>query len=313
MEPSIGVIGVGWVGEQIKKYFEVLRKYRLGVDLHTYDSNPKKCTGDIQKAKIVFIAVPTPTSGEFGACDTSIVDSAVNLIKGEKIVVIKSTVPPRTTEQLQIKYPQHKLLFNPEFLTEKNAWNDFCYPSRQIVGFTERSRDAALMVLELLPKARFSSPAPMHVPPLWITATEAELSKLACNCFLSIKVVTSVMIAEIAEKIGAQYEVIREVIGADERIGASHLDITHGGYRGFGGYCLPKDFSALLAYVRELHGLDGGASGKLDSVIGLLGKAWHFNEETLREQGLTTADVSKHITDIEIREKRKKRFSRERT
>lgn len=299
--PIIGIIGVGWVGAQIKRYFEEVRGHTSGRTLVTYDIDPKKCFGDINVANIVFVAVPTPMSKKDGSCDTSIVESAVRKLKREKIVVIKSTVPPGTTEVLQKKYPKQKFLFNPEFLTESRAWEDMLRPDRQIVGFTANSIDAAYWVLSLLPKAPFMSPwgqGTYH--PVRISATEAELIKYAGNVYFVRKVNWANALAKVSEKLGIDYESVRKGIAADHRIGDSHLDVTHGGYRGFGGYCFPKDTSGFMQFVKK-----SGAS----DVHALLTSDWKFNENLLNEQGLTVEDVSKHISEIEIKkliQKRKK-------
>ncbi|MEK9186560.1 MAG: hypothetical protein AAB885_03170, partial [Patescibacteria group bacterium] len=250
--PKLGIIGVGWVGAQLKRYFEEFKDYKTGEDLFTYDIDPKKCVGDIGMADAIFVAVPTPRNAETGACDTSIVEDAVGKIKGEKIVVIKSTVPPGTTERLQKKYPNNKFLFNPEFLSEKTAWFDMIRPDRQIVGFTEQSLEAAHLVLSLLPKAPFMSPWGINTyKQSRVTATEAEIIKYAGNVYFSQKVNWANAIAKVCEKVNADYENVRKAMSADHRIGDSHLDVLHGGYRGFGGYCFPKDTAAFMAFAKE--------------------------------------------------------------
>lgn len=297
--PIIGIIGVGWVGKQLARYFEEIRGYRSGHDLMLLDILPERCAGDIHQAHIVFITVPTPQNPKDGSCDTSIVHSVVERLKGEKIVVIKSTVPPGTTERLQKEFPQHKFLFNPEFLTESRAWEDMLRPDRQIVGFTEESLDSAHLVLSLLPKAPFMSPWGRGTyKPVRITATEAELIKYAGNVYFSRKIVFANALAKVAGRLGIDYEHVRQGMSADHRIGDSHLDVYHGGYRGFGGYCFPKDTAALMAFAK--------AEG-LDDVHKLIQADWDFNERLLHEQHLTVADVSKHITEIEVKELQKKR------
>ena len=151
--PKIGIIGVGWVGAQVKRYFEEFKGYKSGVDLFAYDLDPKRVIGDINQAEVIFVVVPTPRDPKTGACDISIVDNVCGKIQGSKVVVLKSTIPPGTTEAMQKKYPQHKFLFNPEFLSEKTAWQDMLRPDRQIVGFTKESMEAAHLVLTLLPHA----------------------------------------------------------------------------------------------------------------------------------------------------------------
>src|SRR3989338_45871 len=287
--PKIGIIGVGWVGSQIKRYFEEIKGYKIGENLFCFDIDPKKCAGDINFSDIIFVTVPTPRNSQDGSCDLSIVDNAVSKIKGEKIVVIKSTVPPGTTENLQKKYPQHNFLFNPEFLSESTAWQDMLRPDRQIVGFTEESLDAAFLVLSLLPKAPFMSPwgqGTYHR--IRIAATEAELIKYAGNIHFVRKVNWANALAKAAEKMGADYENIRKGMSADYRIGDSHLDVNHGGYKGFGGYCFPKDLSAFMMFAK---------GQGMEEVHNLLKAAWDFNGKLLAEQGLTYDDVSKHIND----------------
>ncbi len=283
---KIGVIGVGMVGTPLKRYFEEYRGYVRGTDLFLYDIDPKKgYFDDINKADVVFISVPTPRTPE-GSANTSAIDGAFRMIKGNKIVVLKSTIPPGTTERFQKEYPHHKILFNPEFLTERRAWEDFIKPDRQIVGFTSASIDAAQQVLSLLPKAPFMSPWGMNTyRSIRITATEAEMIKYGGNVHFSRKINFANILALLSEKLGADYENVRIGMAADFRIGDSHLDVAHGGYKGFGGYCFPKDLDALIAHLDSV-GLASAAS--------LLRKDREFNESLLISQGLTLEDVSVH-------------------
>ncbi len=284
------------VGAPLKRYFEERRGYERGVALFLYDIDIKKgYADDINKADVIFVCVPTPR-GENGSAKINAVADAFDTITGNKIVVIKSTVPPGTTEYFQKKYPQHKILFNPEFLTERQAWEDFVKPDRQIVGFTEHSIDAAHHVLSLLPKAPFMSPWGVNTyRPIKITATEAEIIKYGGNVYFSRKVTFANALALLAEHHEVNYDNIRVGMAADYRIGDSHLDVTHGGYRGFGGYCFPKDINALMVHMEEC-GISEGAQ--------LLRSDWEFNKKLLESQGLTIEDVSVH--DAEWIEKKLK-------
>ena len=272
------------VGAPLKKWFEN-RGYAAGDDLYLYDKDASKgFLGNVNNADIIFVSVPSPRLPD-GSADISIVDGVIARIdssrSGSKIVVIKSTVPPGTTAELQKKYPWHKILFNPEFLTEKNAWNDFINPDRQLVGWTEVSRDAAKNVLELLPKARLMSPS----NELDVSATEAEIIKYAANVFLARKVTFANAIHGLARYHQANFDNIRKALGADPRIGHSHLDVHHSGYMGYGGYCFVKDTDALIAHFEKLGLLEAAA---------LFHRDRKFNEVLLAEQGLTPEDVSMH-------------------
>ena len=231
------------------------------------------------------MSVPSPRLRS-GEADISAVDSAIRSLPGGKIVVIKSTVPPGTTEVFQRSYPEHKFLFNPEFLTERQAWEDFIKPDRQIVGFTSSSIDAAHLVLSLLPKAPFMSPWGVGTyHPMKITATEAEIIKYAGNIFFSRKVNFANLVAILARKVGADYEQVRAGVAADFRIGDSHLDVLHGGYQGFGGYCLPKDLDGFIVHLEQQ---------ELSEASALLKEDRAFNEKILASQGLSLEDVSVH-------------------
>lgn len=282
----VGVIAIGMVGTQLARYFQEVKGYTRGRDLFLYDIAPEKgFFDDINKADIIFVSVPTPR-GPDGKANLSAVESAFSMIVAPKVVVLKSTVPPGTTESLQQRYPQLKVLFNPENLTERFAWEDFLRPDDQIVGFTEKSIDAAQPVLALLPKAPFMSPWGVNTyGKTMITATEAELIKYARNVHFARKINFANVLAAFAEKLGVNYENVRKGMSADRRIGDSHLDVAHGGYRGFGGACLPKDLDAFIGSL---------AATGLAAESAFMERDSEFNKSLLASQGLTVEDVSVH-------------------
>ncbi len=300
---KIGIVGIGMVGAPLKRWFEEELGYQRGKNLFLYDIDVKKnYFDDVSQADVVFLTLPTPRNPKNGACDTSIVEGAIKKISANgnqsKILVIKSTIPPGTTEYFQKKYPKHQFLFNPEFLTESRAWEDMIRPDRQIVGFTKKSIDAANIVLGLLPKAPFMSPWGLGTyQPIRLTATEAEFVKYAGNLHFVRKVNWANALALASAKLGADYENVRRAMAADHRIGDSHLDVNHGGYSGWGGFCFPKDTAAFMALVKKYD---------LKDIYELISADWRFNEKILGEQGLTIEDVSKHINELELIEKRKK-------
>jgi UDPglucose 6-dehydrogenase len=234
----IGILGAGVVGSALQAYLE-----EQGVAPVVYD--PGLGLGraeDIDEADLVFVCVPTPYHLDSGF-DAAILNSAVAGLRGAKTVVIKSTVLPGTTNRLQDEHPQHRLLFNPEFLRERSAVSDFRDPDRQIVGFArECDRATAAAVLQMLPSAPYEAVVP---------ARAAEMIKYACNSFLALKVTFANEMYDLANAIGVDYEDVRGGLAGDPRIGSSHLDVDDRGYRGYGGKCLPKDTMALLDFARE--------------------------------------------------------------
>lgn len=235
-------MGVGWVGGALARYFD-----QAGLEPIRFD--PPKGLGtvaDLARADILFICVPSPYDETKGGFDLSYLVEAIAAIPGEKTVVIKSTVLPGTTAAMQQKFPQHKFLFNPEFLREKFADSDMAHPNRQLLGVTEQSTGAALEVMALLPKAPFSKV---------LAAAEAETVKYFGNCFLAMKVVFANQMFDVCQKLGLDYDAVRGAASADPRIGASHLMVTSDGYRGYGGSCFPKDVRAFIQ-LGDILGLD---------------------------------------------------------
>lgn len=240
MNIPIGIMGsAGMVGGAVKRYFE-----KRGVTPLVFDKYKNEgALEEVNRAEMVFVCVPTPYDEAAGGFDLSFVRSAVNSLIGRKIVVMKSTVLPGTTDALQKEFQAHKFLFNPEFLTQSSADNDMSFPDRQIVGYTEKSFDVAGSLMRILPLAPFERIVP---------AREAEMIKYFGNTWFSAKVVFANQIYDLCAKLGIDYDIVRECVGADKRIGSSHLEIFHGGYRGYGGACLPKDTRALIQFGEKI-------------------------------------------------------------
>jgi len=244
---KIGIIGVGVVGNALAKAV---------LDPILYDKYKSIGSIDaINGADIIFICVPTPYKEEIGF-DASMVDEAFSIIKGNKIVVIKSTVLPGTTEKMQRIYSNHKVLFNPEFLREISAEEDMKKPYEQIIGYTELSKDVAKEILKILPKA----PAEFIVP-----AIESEMVKYFSNTFLATKVIFANQIYDLCKKLGVNYDSIKEMARTNPRFSFSHFDIWADGYRGYSGKCLPKDTKSLIQLGDKV-GIDLSLLKKVDEI-----------------------------------------------
>lgn len=261
---KIGIIGVGIVGGALKRYFE-------GKNISPYTYDKGKNLGSIEEvnqADIIFVCVPTPFDKEKGF-DLSFVEEACDNILGEKIVIIKSTVLPGSTEKLQKRYSNHKFLFNPEFLTEATAQENMDHPDRQIMGYTEQSRNLAEIILDILPQASFRKIMP---------SAEAEMVKYFGNTWFSIKVTFANQIYDLCQKLKIDYEKVKEAAMADKMIGKSHLEIFHKNYRGYGGKCLTKDIRALIQFA-DGQGVD----------LELHKTAEKINNKLMEDQGIKDA------------------------
>ena len=227
-------MGTGMVGGALQRYFEMKH-----IDVGLYDP-PKGLAevGVLRDADVIFVAVPTPYYLDGSGFDESFLRSAMDAIPVPgKTIVLKSTILPGTTERFQELYPQHRFLFNPEFLTETTVDHDMQHPTRQIVGYTEVSRRDAELVLGLLPEAPFQKIVP---------ATVAEMVKYFGNAFYALKVAYANQMYDLCQSMGLDYDLVKDCAKAEPMIGTQHLEIFHKGYRGYGGKCLPKDTRSII-------------------------------------------------------------------
>ena len=242
MITNIGIVGLGYVGGSVRHWF---RKQKGRYRIFCYDKYKKiGSMEEVNRADIIFVAVPTPFREGKKGYDDSAVWEVIGGIADGKVIVVKSTILPGSSDRFQKKYPKKTFLFNPEFLVAQSAKRDFTHPERQIVGYTNaRSRSWAKKVLSILPPAPFSK---------IVRAKEAEIVKYFGNAFLATRVIFANHIYDLCERLGnADYEVVKECAAQDPRIGGSHFTVFHDGYRGFGGVCLPKDLKSLLQLARS--------------------------------------------------------------
>ena len=238
--PKIGFIGQGWIG---KNYADDFKNRGYSVVRYAkekpYDINKDK----IAKCDIVFIAVPTPTTPE--GFDDSTLRKVIKLVGKGKTAVIKSTVLPGTTESIQKENPNIFIFHSPEFLTEATAAYDAGNPNRNIIGVsqeTKETRKKAQEVLAVLPFAPYS---------LVCQAREAEFVKYGGNNWFYVKVVFINMLYDLVKEQGVRWEVIRDAMSADPRIGRTHLDPIHKSGRGAGGHCFIKDFAVFKSLYSD--------------------------------------------------------------
>lgn len=286
---KIGIIGLGFVGGAMQKYFEKKPNYQLFL----YDKYKNIGSMDIvNQADYIYVCVPTPHKNGVG-CDTSIVEDVIlkihrklieiSVMKNntfepafkKKTIIIKSTIIPGTTDRLQKKFPEHKVLFNPEFLTAETADQDFSYPDRQIVGYTDKSHNIAKEVLLQLPLAPFERIVPAFI---------AEFAKYGGNTWFSVKVAKNNELYDLFKKFGGSDDGFLDLVNcmvADKRIDRTHMKIWHKGKRGYSGFCLPKDTKALLELAKDL---------EVDMPV--LRATDDYNDKLLKQQGLNPLNAN---------------------
>ena len=264
-------------------------------------------TADLEKAvswaQVIFICVGTPSLAT-GEANFSYVEAATKeiarLIKGYKVVVVKSTVPVGGAERIRGIILENSpagtefdVVSNPEFLSEGTAIRDFLYPGRTVIG-TNSERAQNIMQ---------SLYSPIGANLIIAGHREAELIKYASNTFLSASISFINEIARLCEIIGADITDVARALRLDRRIPEGSF-LSAG--LGFGGSCFPKDLSSLIqmaiavgyetrlltaaqdinitqrsdfvAKVKEA--LEGDLNGK---VVGILGLSFKPNTDDIRE------------------------------
>lgn len=245
---TFSVVGGGAVGKAVEAYYKNVKVYDK---YHARDPIEEAAAADY-----IFVAVPTPYNN--GPDLTEMNDAIANIVARLKapekqVIIIKSTILPGTTDDYQTKYPDANFIFNPEFLTESTKEEDFAKPDKQLVGYTEKARHLAEGTMAVLPPAPYMKILPAKV---------CEMAKYAINAFYAFKVIFSNSIFDLCEKLKIDYDTVREGHVADSRIVDSHFDVFHGGYRGYGGKCLPKDVETL-AWLAEQKDIDLGFIKKI--------------------------------------------------
>ncbi len=243
----IGFIGQGFVGKNYADDFE-----RRGYSVVRYSQEePHIVNKDrIAECDIVFIAVPTPTT--IDGFDDSILRAVLPLVGKGKIAVIKSTVIPGTTKKLQEEFPEIVLLMSPEFLSETTSAYDSANPPQNIVGIligNSSHEKAAALIHSVLPPAQYQ---------LTCTNTEAELFKYAHNVNGYFQIILSNLLYELAQKFGADWNVIQNAIEADPLISSRYSNPIHKSGRGAGGNCFIKDFAAFSELYANVVGENEG-------------------------------------------------------
>ena len=257
----VGIIGNGFVGESQAFAFSPTNEIRI------YDVDPLKSTHtkkETHNSDFIFVCVPTPMDMD-GNQDLSYIERVFEDSKEGPIYIIKSTILPGTTENIQKKYPHLNIIFSPEFLTERTAKLDMLTQARIIFG---GDRELTNKVEELFSK-RFMNRHFIHTD-----SKTAEFIKYMNNTFFATKVSLMNEYYRLANLVGINWDDALYGFASDGRVGDSHLHVPGpDGKVGFGGTCFPKDINALINMSKEV-----GVN------MNVLEAAWKTNLEIRPEQ-----------------------------
>jgi len=248
MNKKIGIVGYGYVGKSVAKFFSD----HFDVVIYDPDYSESVSKEEINSCDMAVVSVPTPMSAD-KSCDLSIIDSTMNWLN-TPVILIKSTIPPTTTKRL-VEQTGKRIAFSPEYVGEGNYVVPVGkgYPDPQdikkhefqiIGGDKETVHDIIQFFKRVLgAEARYFQ----------TDSTTAELCKYMENCFLATKVIFVNEFYDIAKAYGVNFDELREAWLLDGRIGRSHSTVFEN-QRGFSGKCLPKDLNALAYEVENKFG-----------------------------------------------------------
>jgi UDPglucose 6-dehydrogenase len=203
----------------------------------------------IHQSKSIFICVGTPENQD-GSANLNqvfqVVDSIASGINQDKNIIIKSTIPPGTSKEIQLLFKKKlknkaynaEILSNPEFLREGSAIRDFMKPDRIIVGMDSDKRKLFYKIYNFLKQDKL----------VFMDLISAELTKYASNAMLATKISFINEIANISDLLNGNIDLIKEGLGRDSRIGFSFINPGSG----YGGSCFPKDVKALISVSKDL-------------------------------------------------------------
>lgn len=239
MKYKVGIIGNGFVGESQAFAFSPTAEVRI------YDVDPLKSLNtleEIYECDFVFVCVPTPMKKD-GTQDLSYVEKVFEEAQFGPIYILKSTVLPGTTKELNEKYHNLAIVFSPEFLTERTAKLDMLTQARIILGGEKWMTEKVRSLFE----QRF-----MNRTFIETDSTTAELVKYMNNTFFATKVSIMNEFKLVCDKIGANWNDAMYGFSSDHRIGDSHLHVPGpDGKLGYGGTCFPKDVNAFIQFAKN--------------------------------------------------------------
>ena len=240
---NIGIIGQGFVGKA------AYQKFKFFFKVYTFDLKKELSNSTyselVENCNLIFVCVPTPMN-EDGSCNIEIVKKVLFKLNSETkaTIVNKSTVIPGTTDEFNKQFKNLEIIFNPEFLTERNAIVDFNNQNRIILGGPRPATTEVKQIYStVFPNAYVIKTGSKH----------AEMIKYFTNCFLANKVSFANEMHDLCSALDLDYDKIIEYATLDKRLGNSHWAVPGpDGDFGFGGHCFPKDLSAIIKMTNDL-------------------------------------------------------------
>ncbi len=240
---KVGIVGCGFVGKALSNGLkDSVFKLEIDPKLNTSTKDLVNFNPDI-----IFVCLPTPLKENL-SLDSSIVDTVIDELidlQINSLIVLKSTILPSNLKKISKRIK--RFIYNPEFLREKHANEDFINSELIVFGGSSADIEIAKEFYVNHTKCKCND----FVQTDLVTAS---LIKYTINTFLATKVSFFNEINKVFIKSGADdsWSNFISYLQKDIRMGNSHMSVPgHDGKEGFGGACLPKDSFALLKYFKE--------------------------------------------------------------
>ena len=248
MTSKIGVVGLGVVGSAV---FDVLTD--KGFDLVGYDKYKDVGVSSLNeclKTDILYLCLPTPYCHEKKDYDLEPINdvlSQLSKLNYTGSVLIKSTVNPGTSEYFSIKYKNLNIIHNPEFLTARNASDDFKNQSQIVLGRTNLCSDVSFENVRKFYEHTWRD-AIISV----CRSGESETMKLGCNTFYAVKIQYLTELYLLCQKCNLNFETVKKMMLINNGISPNYTDVPgHDGSISYSGMCFPKDTNALCSFMKS--------------------------------------------------------------
>jgi UDPglucose 6-dehydrogenase len=256
MDYSIGIIGVGVLGKAILEtfisikslYIKCYDKYRIDnknitINNHIYHDIYVSKIEDLIHCNILFLCLPTEydtIKKEYNKKEIDYVFYELAQLNYKGILLLKSTVEPKTTYNLSQLYPQLTLIHNPEFLTARTATSDFISQKHIVLGLSNYNNHSITYIKTFF--ETYFKDATISI----CSSDESESMKLFCNSFYATKIQYFTEVKLLCDKMDIEYNNVIELMLKNGWINPMHTMIPGpDGNLSFGGTCLPKDINAL--------------------------------------------------------------------
>ena len=271
---------------------KTLRSHEQGVEQTLQESTNLRATTDIEEAlehsDVIYVVVATP-SLENGRYDHTQIDSVVTKLtnlgpqNGKHLVICCTTMPGYCdTVSQRLEMLGYTVSYNPEFIAQGTILRDQSQPDMVLIG--EGSEEAGDIIQEMYEDMTLNEPRIKKM-----TRTEAEITKIALNCFLTTKISYANMVGDIVTRAGGSPQRVLDAIGSDSKIGNKYLRYGYG----YGGPCFPRDNRALALFAGDL-GVEAVISNASDksNEMHLMYQIEQFEKENSKEETVTFKKVT---------------------